>query len=65
MNEVKDYIESHWFNTTKDAEKIKEVMMGLGVKELTLRVPSLGLDYPTITYDDVINYAKTITDICA
>lgn len=65
MNELKEYIESNWFATTQDAERVKEIMMSIGVKELTVRVPSLGVNFPTITYDDVINYAQTITNICA
>jgi len=65
MNEIKEFIEQNWFATTQDAERVKEIMVSMGMKGITFKVPSLGLDYPTITYDDVINYAKTITDICA
>lgn len=65
MRELKDYIESNWFATTHDAEKVKEIMVTMGIKDITFKVPSLGVNYPTITYDDVINYAKTITNICA
>ena len=65
MNEIKEYIETHWFATTQDAERVKEIMVSAGMKDITFKVPSLGVDYPTITYDDVINYAKTITNICA
>lgn len=65
MNEIKEFIERNWFATTQDAERVKEVMANMGVKDITFKVPSLGVNYSTITYDDVINYAKTITDICA
>lgn len=65
MNEIKEFIERNWFATTQDAERVKEVMANMGVKDITFKVPSLGVNYATITYDDVINYAKTITDICA
>ncbi len=65
MNEIKEFIERNWFATTQDAERVKEIMVNMGVKDITFKVPSLGVNYPTITYDDVINYAKTITDICA
>ena len=65
MNEVKEFIERNWFATTQDAERVKEIMVNMGVKDITFKVPSLGVDYPTITYEDVINYAETITNICA
>ena len=65
MNEIKEFIERNWFATTQDAERVKEIMVSIGVKDITFKVPSLGVDCPTITYDDVINYAKTITNICA
>ena len=50
MNEIKEFIERNWFATTQDAERVKEIMVNMGVKDITFKVPSLGVDYP---YDNI------------
>ena len=66
MGELKEYIESNWFATDRDAERAKKIVRALGMTDVTFRVPSLYCDLPTITYKDFIDHVKKNNNImCA
>jgi uncharacterized membrane protein YfhO len=58
MGELKEYIESNWFATDRDAERAKKIVRALGMTDVTFRVPSLYYEVKTITYKDFIDYIK-------